>query len=114
MDMNFTHKPDYFFFAERFIGFLTQKVQKNPDQTQLEISFDEIQTTFQQDFAATTTNLEGILNIVDQYKVNQAPLISSHIIHSKSNYLEITLHAQALRELTDGATPIAPDPTLYG
>lgn len=115
MDMNFTHKPNYFFFAERFIGFLKNKLQLLPDtsnETHLNFPLAEIYQIFHQDFASTTTNLDGILNIANKYTVNQNPLIHSYIIDGKYNTLDLELNAQAIYDLQYGHQLTAPDATL--
>lgn len=115
MDINFTHKPNYFFFAERFIGFLKNKLQlqpNTPNQTHLSFPLAEIYNIFHQDFASTTTNLDGILNIANKYTVNEKPFIHTYIIDGKYNTLDLELNPHAIEDLQHGHHLAAPDATL--
>lgn len=109
MNLKFTHKPNYFFFAERFIGFLQQKISKTPEQTHYNLPLEDVYHIFNEDFASTTTNLESILNLVEKYTVNQNPLLSSYFIDAKTNTLDLQLHTHALADLHAGQALIPPD-----
>lgn len=113
MNLNFTHKPDYYFFAERFIGFLQTKLSRIPRETHLRFPLDVVYQAFDQDFASTTTNLDAIMNIVEQYTVNGQRLMNSYIIDAKYNTLDIELDANALDHFEQEHLLTPPDPSSY-
>ena len=78
--------------------------------------FQKQDEVFREDFAATTTNLEGILNIADTYKVEtldgDKPLIRNYKIDVKNNSLLIDFNADALQRLKSGYPLIEPDASV--
>lgn len=115
MNLDFSHKPNYFLFAQLLVRFIeTQSKQQN--MSQLNISFEQLEQIFQGDSAATTINLEGILNIADEYKVEtlsgDQKLIELYQIDHEQLNLTLDLNAQAISELIQGKALIAPDATL--
>ena len=109
MELHFTHKPNYFFFAERFIHFLKQKVDSESSETHLHFPLNEIYDTFHEDFASTTINLDGILSIVKQYEVNHHHLINSYIIDGKHHTLDLEINVRALNDLKHGHDMTPPE-----
>ncbi|MCH4248747.1 MAG: hypothetical protein LKF82_13110 [Acinetobacter populi] len=116
MSLNFTHKPNYFFFAQTLVNFLVNKVGKNPG-VEFNFPLADIYDVFHQDFAATTSNLEGILNIADNYHVGSNDpehlLISSYKIDAEANTISFKLNETAVQALQQGQTIIAPDAHIY-
>ena len=69
MDVNFSHKPDYFLFAQLLIRHIEGYIKKHPDANNAIFDLRDIYELFRHDLASTTTNLEGILNIADEIVV---------------------------------------------
>ena len=117
MSLKFTHKPNYFFFAQTLINFLVNKIQKNGGATELNLHLSEIYDIFHQDFASTTANLEGILNIADNYHVGKEDqehrLIARHKINAEANSITFFFSPHAIDALAQGLDVIAPDATSY-
>lgn len=119
MSLKFTHKPNYFFFAQSLINFLVNKIQQQTAVlTEITIHSSDLHTLFNQDFASATANLEGILNIADNYHVKfeqpEFRLIDSYKIHSGENYtVTFFLGSNAVSSLLAGENIIAPDATSY-
>lgn len=116
MSLDFIHKPNYFMFAQLFIHHVQRYIEKNPESTTANFDLNEIHQLFQQDFASASTNLDGILNIADEYKVDtlngDQKLIQSYHIDGKANTLKVELNPQATSSLKNGSKIIAPDATL--
>nr|WP_252151040.1 hypothetical protein [Acinetobacter baumannii] len=62
--------------------------------------------------ASSTTNLEGILNIADEYVLETEegllPLISSHSINLKNHVLSLEFSPKALTSLLSGRSLVNP------
>lgn len=65
--MEFSSKPNYFLFAQLLIRHIENYVKKHADAQNAIFDLRDVYELFRQDLAATTTNLEGILNIADEY-----------------------------------------------
>lgn len=117
MNLEYAHKPNYFFFAQTLIRYVETHIHKHPDQHHAEFEGAQIYDLFRQDFAATTTNLEAILSIADEYWVQtpQGPqnLIQKYQIHADANRLSLEFHPDAVSSLLAGAAIAEPDATLY-
>ena len=116
MNLDFSHKPNYFLFAQLLVRFIeTQSKQQN--MSQLNISFEQLEQIFQGDSAATTINLEGILNIADEYQVEtltgDQKLISNYQINSEQSQLQLELNPAAVEAVIQGKALISPDATLH-
>ena len=66
MNLNYSHKPNYFLFAQLLVRHIEGYIKKHPDASDAIFDLRDIYEIFRQDLAATTTNLEGILNIADE------------------------------------------------
>lgn len=117
MSLKFTHKPNYFFFAQTLINFLVNKIQKTGKVTELTIHLSDIYEVFHQDFASTTANLEGILNIADNYHVGREDadhrLIASHKIDGEAHQITFFFKPHAIDALSQGQDIIVPDANSY-
>ena len=117
MSLQYTHKPDYFFFAQLLARHLESYVKKHPDAQNAIFDLRDIYELFRQDFASTTTNLDAILNIADQYKVETINgdqiVISRYAIDATNNSLLLDFNPDALVSLRQGKPIIEPDATLH-
>lgn len=117
MNLEFSHKPNYFLFAQLFIRHLEQHIKKHPNQNQASFDLRDIYKIFQHDFASTTTNLEGILNISDDYRVEtingDEKLIQHYKIDAEQNHLHIDFNPAASQALKEGKPMIEPDASIY-
>ncbi|MBJ9985127.1 hypothetical protein IAE19_06670 [Acinetobacter sp. S40] len=106
MNLEYTHKPNYYFFAHRLVSFLENEVKKHPALLRDTFNLNEIYDLFEHDFASTSTNLEGIMNIVDEYVIETAygsqPLISKYRISAENHILELDFNGNAVTELVAG------------
>lgn len=116
MSLNFIHKPDYFLSAQLFIRHLESYIEKYPELQTANFDLQEIYQLFRQDFASASTNLEGILNIADEYKVDtiegDQKIIQKYTIDSQSNTLTVQFNTAAHNSLKNGKPIIPPDATL--
>lgn len=116
MSLAFTHKPDYFLCAQLIIRHIENYVQKHPDADNAIFDLRDIYEVLRQDLASATTNLDGIMNIADEYKVDtlngDTKLISHYAIDAKQNSLLVDFDAQALSSLRAGKPIIPPDATI--
>ena len=114
---HFAHKPNYFFLSHTLVGFLINKIQEAGVLSELTIDLKDIFSLFHQDLASTTSNLEGIINIADNYHVGtESPeyrLISSYKIHADSNRVTFHFSPKAVQALQQGQALIAPDANNY-
>ncbi|MEB3754873.1 hypothetical protein [Acinetobacter sp. MD2(2019)] len=106
MNMEFTHQPNYFFFAHRLVQFLEGYLRKHPE-TDTEFNLQSIEhDVFGDDRASSSVNLEGILNIADEYQVHTErgvlPLIRSYMIQAEKHVLKIQFHPESVRGLSLG------------
>ncbi|ENX42604.1 hypothetical protein [Acinetobacter sp. NIPH 2100] len=117
MHLEYTHASDYFFFSQLLMRHIESYVRKHPDADNAIFDLRDIYEVFREDFAATTTNLESILNIADTYKVEtlngDQALIKGYKIDIKNNALLIDFNAEGLTSLRNGKTLITPDATLH-
>lgn len=117
MNLEYTHKPNYYLFAQLFIRFIEQHIKQNPNQTETRFILTDVFNIFQHDLASTTTNLEAILNICDGYKVEtlagDLKLIQSHHIDAQDNSVLICFNATAQEAILAGKALIHPDTTTY-
>lgn len=116
MSLEFSSKPNYFFFAQTFINHLKDQLIRQPADT-VNLSLADIHGWFRGDFAATTANLEGILNIADSYRVvtgNQATqLIEHYHINAETNSVTLQLNSAAAQALSQGAELVIPEDSEY-
>ncbi|TSH73747.1 hypothetical protein E2K73_10030 [Acinetobacter sp. RF15A] len=116
MSLHFTHKPNYFLFSQLLIRHIETYIHKHPDASNAIFDLREIHDLFQADQASSSINLEGILNIVDEYKVEtisgDQKLIQNYSIDAKYNKLMIDFNAEPLDSLRDGKPLIEPDVTV--
>lgn len=116
MSLAFTHKPDYFLSAQLFIRHLETYIEKHPEANNAIFDLSDIYELFRNDLASATTNLDGILNIADEYKVEtlngDQKIIQHYNIDPTNNCLLINLNSEALTSLRTGKPIIAPDATI--
>ena len=116
MSLEFTHKPNYFLFAQLLIRHVETYVRKHPDANNAIFDLRDIYELFRQDKASATTNLDGIMNIVDEYKIEtingDQKLISRYGIDTQNNSLLIDFNADALESLKQGKQIISPDASI--
>lgn len=117
MHLEYTHDSDYFFFSQLLMRHIESYVRKHPDADNAIFDLRDIYQVFREDFAATTTNLDSILNIADSYKVEtlngDQALIQGYKIDIKNNSLLIDFNANALQALRSGKSLIEPDPSVH-
>ena len=116
MNLNYAHKPNYFLYAQLLIRHVEGYIKKHPDANNAIFDLRDIYEIFRHDLASTTTNLEGILNITDEYTVEtingDKKIISSYKIDAEKNTLLINFDSDSLKAIQDGKQIIAPDATL--
>ncbi len=117
MNLEYTHQPDYFFFAQLLVHHVEGYIEKHPDAQNAIFDLRDIYELFRQDFASATTNLDAILHIADEYKVEtlngDQKLISHYSVDPKNNSLLLDFNADALENLKQGKKMIEPDPTSH-
>lgn len=117
MTLEFTHKPNYFLFAQLIIRHLESYIKKHPDASNAIFDLRDIYQIFRQDLASTTTNLEGILNIADEYAVEtingDQKIMSKYKIDALNNSLLIDFNEDALAALREGKRIIEPEANNY-
>lgn len=117
MSLEFTHKPNYFLFAQLVIHHLDSYIKKHPDATNAIFDLRDIYQIFRQDLASTTTNLDAILNIADEYRVEtiqgDQKLISHYKIDASNNTLLIDFNTDALNSLKEGKRILEPNGNNY-
>lgn len=116
MQLEYRHDTDYFFFSQLLMRHIENYIHQHTQISQVTFDLRDIYEVFKEDFAATTTNLESILNIADSYKVEtlngDQPLIQSYKVDATHNTLLIDFNLDALNQLKAGQPLIEPDPTL--
>ena len=116
MNLEFSHKPNYFLFAQLFIRHVENYIQKHPDANNAIFDLRDIYELFRHDKASATTNLDSILNIADEYTVEtingDKKLISKYSIDVTNNSVLIDFNADALESLKNGKSINAPDATI--
>lgn len=116
MNLEFTHKPNYFLCAQLLARYIADHASKLTEPV-LHISFEDLQKLFQGDRASATTNLESILNIADEYKLDtlsgDQSLIQNYHLDFEEESLTLNLNTDALQALKDGKTLFHPDAESY-
>ena len=117
MSLDFTHKPNYFLYAQLIIRHIEGYVKKHPDTNNAIFDLRDIYQIFQQDLPSTTTNLNAILNIADEYVVEtisgDQKIIQNYNIDAANNSLLIDFNLEALQALREGKRIHEPDGTNY-
>lgn len=117
MTLKYAHESEYFFFAQLLVHHVERYIDKHPDARDAIFDLRDIYDLFRQDFASTTTNLEAILNVADEYRVEtlngDQKLISHYAIDPKNNSLQLDFNADALSSLKQGKSLIEPDATSH-
>ncbi|ESK53998.1 hypothetical protein [Acinetobacter tjernbergiae] len=112
MNMLYTHKPNYYFFAHKLVLFLESYLKNHPTQEQTSFNLQTIYDLFSHDRASSTTNLEGILNIADEYVLEtnegQQPLIRDYHVHLDNHVLTLQFNAKAVASLKSGQIIVSP------
>lgn len=113
MNLEYTHESEYFFFAQLLVRHVEGYIEKHPDAQNAIFDLRDIYELFRQDFASATTNLDAILNIADQYKVEtingDQTLISRYAIDPKNNSLLLDFNIDALNSIRQGKSIIEPE-----
>ena len=116
MSLDYTHKPNYFMFAQLFIRHLQNYFEKHPDAQNAIFDLRDIYVLFRQDKASATINLDGIMNIADEYRLEtlqgDQKLISRYAIDPQNNSLMVDFNREALDSLKQGKAILPPDATL--
>ena len=117
MTLEFTHKPNYFLYAQLIIRHIESYVKKHPETNNAIFDLRDIYQIFQKDLPSTTTNLNAILNIADEYTVDtisgDQKIISQYKIDATNNSLLIDFNTDALNALKEGKKINEPDATQY-
>jgi hypothetical protein len=117
MTLEFTHKPNYFLYAQLIIRHIEGYIKKHPDTNNAIFDLRDIYQIFQQDLPSTTTNLNAILNIADEYTVDtisgDQKIISDYKVDATNNSLLIDFNVDAINALKDGKPIIEPDANNY-
>ncbi|MHA3098530.1 hypothetical protein [Acinetobacter brisouii] len=112
MNMEYLHKPDYFFFAHKMVLFLEKYIKQHPTEQEVTFHLQTIYDLFGQDRASSTINLEGILNIVDEYLIDTqhgiSTLIHDYHIQIDQHILTISFHPHAMQSVICGASVFFP------
>ena len=116
MSLRFSHKPNYFLFAQLLVRHIENYIQKNPNINQAAFDLRDIHALFQEDHASSSINLDGIMNIADEYKVEtlsgDQKLIQRYNVDAKNTKLVIDFNSEALQSLKEGKSLIEPDATI--
>lgn len=116
MKVDISYKPNYFLYAQLIIRHIENYISKHPDAENAIFDLRDIYELFRQDKASSTTNLDGILNIADEYKVEtlngDKKLISKYAINVADNSLLIDFDPDALQAIKAGKKIIVPDATI--
>lgn len=112
MNMEYTHQPDYFFFAHRLVLFLEDHLRKHP-HAEAEFNLQSIHhQVFGHDRASSSINLEGILNIADEYLLNTdmgvLPLIQNYHIYFDNHVLKLHFHPASIQSVVSGQSSLYP------
>lgn len=115
MDLDISYKPNYFMYAQLFIRHIENYVKKHPDVDNAIFDLRDIYDLFRQDKASVTTNLDGIMNLVDAYKIEtingDKQLVQSYKINVTDNSILLDFDAEAVNSLKNGGKIITPDAT---
>lgn len=117
MTLEFSHKPNYFLYAQLIIRHIEGYIKKHPDTNNAIFDLRDLYQIFQEDLPSTTTNLNAILNIADEYRVDtiegDQKIIQQYNIDASNNSLLIDFNSDALAALKDGKRIIEPDANNY-
>lgn len=117
MSLEFTHKPNYFLYAQLIIRHIESYIKKHPDANNAIFDLRDIYQVFREDLPSTTTNLDAILNIADEYTVDTISgdqrIISKYQINATNNSLLIDFNPDALAALKEGKQINVPDANNY-
>lgn len=117
MSLEFTHKPNYFLYAQLIIRHIESYIKKHPDANNAIFDLRDIYQVFREDLPSTTTNLDAILNIADEYTVDtlsgDQKIISQYKINATNNSLLIDFNADALSALRQGKKINEPNANNY-
>lgn len=118
MNLEFTHKPNYFLYAQLFIRHTEDQLHKDKKASHLDISFEALKHLFQEDTAAVSTNLDSILHIASEYKVEtlsgDQSLIQKYTIDVEDEKILLEISQEAAQALIDEQkTLIAPSSMDY-
>lgn len=112
MNMEYLHKPNYFFFAHKMVLFLEKHIKQHPMQQEVQFNLQTIYDLFSHDRASSTVNLEGILNIVDEYLIDSeqgiVTLLNQYRIHLDTHTLTLKFHPDAMQSVINGASVFFP------
>ncbi|MDQ8934966.1 hypothetical protein [Acinetobacter rudis] len=112
MNLEYIHKPDYYFFAQLFVRHIEKHIKQHPKAVEASFHTRHIQELFQQDQASTTINLDGILGIADEYSIEtlkgDMPIIQKHRIDAERHILYLTFNAEAIQSILAGHNIIEP------
>ena len=116
MSLSFTHKPNYFLWAQLLVHHIERHVKAHPNELNTTLSLIDIYNLFQHDAASSSINLEGIMNIVDEYKFDtlsgDQKLVKGYHIEATENFLQLDFNPEAHAALLAGKPFIAPDATI--
>lgn len=117
MSLEYTHKPNYFLYAQLIIRHIENYIEKHPDAENAIFDMRDIYELFRHDKAAASTNLDSILNIADAYKVEtldgDKTLITRYLVDIENNSLLFDFNKDALNSLKNGKAIIPPDATQF-
>lgn len=94
MSLKFTHKPDYFLYAQLFVRHLENYIVKHPEENAPNFNLQDIYDLFGKDFASASTNLEGILNIADEWNCSQCTATNRETSKQEFVLVEQTAHLE--------------------
>lgn len=116
MSLHFSHKPNYFLFAQLLMRHIESYIHKHQDAGNAVFNLEDIYELFHADFASASINLEGIMNIADEYKLEtltgDQKLIHSYQVDARNNTIMIHFNPEALNSLKEGKSLIEPDATI--
>ncbi|GAB3047596.1 hypothetical protein GCM10027155_11730 [Acinetobacter apis] len=116
MNLQFTHKPNYFLGAQLVVRHLQNTLQKEK-RDHVIFSIDDFKQLFQGDNASATIDLDSILHIAKQYKVEtlsgDTALIQSYHIDGEKHNVNFTINTSAVDALNEGKSFITPDASSY-
>lgn len=117
MNLEYTHKPNYFFFAQLFIRHVEKHLKAHPEAKDANFYINQIQELFQQDRASITTNIDGILNIADEYMVEtivgDQKIIQKYKIDLDQHMLYVQFNPEAVQAICAGKQIIEPEANSY-
>ncbi|MBF7689895.1 hypothetical protein [Acinetobacter pollinis] len=110
MNLEFTHKPNYFLYAQLLIRHIEDQLNKDKTLHQIRISFEKLKHIFQEDTAATSTNLDSILHIASEYKIETLSgderIIQKYAIDVEDKELILNIPESVIQSWIDEKKPI--------